>query len=684
MSNFLLILQQRMNMIHHFTHLRPMSIVKMALLSTLVITLFGCNRHGNSMQQRSAEKTLQLQALTDSIQQATPNAPKRVWQQMQQSTDSFDYYDYCLLYASHFLMTSTPDSTLYYIARAKQFLNRQPITPRTNGMRARLLAAQGSHLFLLHHDADSIIHFYQDALQLLVRSDQTNYMADLSANIADAYANKHDLLRASQWYRRAIVLADSMQLPDFHVLSYRMGLGRVYSSLGDYPAAINNYDMVDQRFHELKPNMQIVFLNNYGNTFYYQKQYTKSLQTFRRLQHFLRANGATANVDMQICELNMADLFLKLGLPDSASIYLDRVAPYFIKQRIEVGTYYANTIRMGIALHHKQYNKVEDILRHEHITTPVAPLLQGIRQRVLEKYYTATGNYQQAYHLLKQNHASNDSLQNSQNAARANDIMMRLREDTLQLHRQLTVQEQQNDYEANIRIMAIIIALLVVMVSLLVARLFYNRKKTLQRHVDMLMLRLANVRQRISPHFIFNVLNACISTTNAEEASRLAQLARLIRANLEISSHTYVTLDKEMEFVKQFVELEQYLMGQDFNVQFSLPEHAKMAEIRIPSMFIQILAENAIVHGLRQKDGDKQLCITVEIDQQAAYITVKDNGPGFDIRKFNNSKARIGLNIIRHTMTIINAENKNKIRFNIQNNQGCEATIIVPKRIHLI
>lgn len=675
-----------MNIMHHFMFRTFKPVAFMPLLVITAVGLLGCSRQSDSLQQRSKEKEALLQSLTDSVQQATPNAHTEVWRRMTRSADPIDRLDYCLLYAQHFLMTSTPDSTLYYIEQARQQLDGQPATPRINGMRARMLSTHGSYLFLLHHDADSVIRFYKDALQLLPHSDHTVYMADLSANIADVYADKHDLQRASQWYRRAIVLADSMKLPNHHVLSYRMGLGRIYSSLGDYPAAISNYRLVDQHFRELKPNMQIVFLNNYGNMLYYQKQYAKSLQTFRRLQHFLQQNGAASNVDMLVCELNMADLFLRLGQPDSANVYLSRVEPYFTRHHIDAGTYYANTIRMGIAIRKKQYDKVEYILRNEKIQTPIAPLLQGIRHQTLDEYYTATGNYQQAYNLLKLQHHNNDSLQNNQNNARANDIMMRLREDTLQLHQQLMVQKRNSTYEANMRAMTITIALLVVIISLLLARLFYNRKQALQYHVDMLMLRLANVRQRISPHFIFNVLNACISTTTTEEANHLAQLARLIRTNLEMSSQTYVTLDKEIEFVKQFVELEHHLMGQNFTVDYTLPDHSQLAEIRIPSMFIQILAENAIIHGLRQKEGEKHLHIIINIDQQATQITVKDNGPGFDIRKFNSNKSRIGLNIIRHTMTIINDENsnKNKIRFNIRNNQGCEATIVIPRKIHLL
>lgn len=87
-------------------------------------------------------------------------------------------------------------------------------------------------------------------------------------------------------------------------------------------------------------------------------------------------------------------------------------------------------------------------------------------------------------------------------------------------------------------------------------------------------------------------------------------------------------------------------------------------------------------HGLKHKEGEKLLMISVAIDDQQACICVKDNGPGFDIRAYNNAKARIGLNIIRHTMAIINEENKSsKIRFDIHNDYGCCAILTVPRHL---
>ncbi|OYP46363.1 tetratricopeptide repeat protein [Prevotella sp. P4-119] len=660
----------------------PKKIFGLAFATIAVLAFSACQFNSDSSNCRSAAKTQRLMALGDSLKRQQPGSVDSIRHAMATADDSLEYYDYALLYASHFLMTVTPDSSLFYVDKAEHFLKAFPVSPRINGMRARMLAARGSHLYLLHGNPDSVVRLYRSAYQLLSVSDQTSYLPDLAANMADAYAEKHDLTKASHWFRKALVLADSLGRNDTQTLSYRMGLGRVYTALGDFPSALRSYKIVDQRFDDLTPAMQIVFLNNYGNTYYYQKQYRQSLKAFRRLQRHLEQKGTPDVLDMKICKLNMADVFLRLHQSDSSRVYLEQVEPFFHQRNIEAGVFYCNTIRIGLALHAGHYADIEHTLRQERLSAPINPMLKDIRYEYLSEYYARTGDYSRAYRLQKSVYETHDSIMNRQNIARANDIMVRLSEDTLRLHNQLRVQEERANYQVNLHIMGGIVAFLIVVVSVLLAKLFYNRKRTLQRHIDMLNLRLTIVRQRISPHFIFNVLNSCVGSYGPNEANRLTLLARLIRSSLDISSKTFVTLDQEIDFVKQFVEMEESLMGQDFIVSYDFPPTDKMNAILIPSMFVQILTENAIIHGLKHKEGEKHLMISVAIDDQQACICVKDNGPGFDIRAYNNAKARIGLNIIRHTMAIINEENKSsKIRFDIHNDHGCSAILTVPRHL---
>lgn len=145
------------------------------------------------------------------------------------------------------------------------------------------------------------------------------------------------------------------------------------------------------------------------------------------------------------------------------------------------------------------------------------------------------------------------------------------------------------------------------------------------------------------------------------------------------------SLRKELEFVRQYVLVESKLIEDDFRFEVQIDETIDLDKVIIPSMFVQILAENAFVHGLRGWEGDKRLTIQVQKGQKEdVRITVEDNGPGFDATKMA-LQHRTGLNIIRQTIAILNERNKNKISFLMHNKVdadgkilGCQCTFFIP------
>ncbi len=239
--------------------------------------------------------------------------------------------------------------------------------------------------------------------------------------------------------------------------------------------------------------------------------------------------------------------------------------------------------------------------------------------------------------------------------------------------------------EANgsyIRVSIEVTALLLVVILGMLVWSMYQHKRYLQTRYDMLQLRLLNTRQRISPHFIFNMLNVHIAKLGPKEGEQLTMLAHLLRANLDLTQKTFVTLTEELEFVERYVELERQMSGMDFDFEIDAPDKQLLEETMLPSMMIQIIAENAILHGLKKKEGEKRLCIKVEDLGAEVRISVCDNGPGFDIRSDYGERTHTGLNIIRSTVSTLNMENgKTKIRFDIKNENGCRASLTIAKDI---
>lgn len=660
--------------------------LRLSLYTIALIAFFACSgRESYDHERTPAQKEL-YKALNDSMQHMVPHALDDIRQAMHDAKDSLTWYDYYLMYGRHYLLSQSPDSLLPYAERTLDFVARaERQTPRTNGLAAMANSLIASYHYLLYHNTDSVLTLYQHAYDLMMQSDLKENLPDLCANMADAYIQKGDLPKASRWYRRALVLVDSLGLPTSNDLTLYMGLGRIYTSLRDFEHAKQYYEMADTMFDAMKPNMQSYFLNNYGNYYYYHREYEEALKMFKRLKAHIEKYNAEENFDMYLCKINMADVYLNLNELDSAKQYVKEAEDYFTRQGVDVAIYYAHTIQIGIAIKEGQFIDVHNILMLEKRLNVNDANIVGIRDQYMDQFYAAVGDFRSAYEWLQAGKAKIDSTDSRLLNMRSEDIMTQLTEDTIRLHHQLAIKERETAYAHTRTAFWIILTTLIIALLLVMLWLFYEHKRRLQNQLDMLMLRLSTTRQRISPHFVFNVLNSRASQTNQQEADQLLNLAKLIRKNLDMTSRNNTTLAEELDFVSQYVALERQLMGEDFEFQLNTPERSVLEGIMVPSTLVQIITENAIIHGIKPINGEKRLIINVTVDEENTRIEVVDNGKGFDIRHISNERLRTGFGIIRGTVNAINQENRKvKMRFDVYNDHGCHATLTIPRNIILL
>lgn len=145
--------------------------------------------------------------------------------------------------------------------------------------------------------------------------------------------------------------------------------------------------------------------------------------------------------------------------------------------------------------------------------------------------------------------------------------------------------------------------------------------------------RLMALRAQMNPHFIFNSLNSiqeCIVNEKIEDAHRyLSQFSRLLRMVIDYSEKSLISLDKEIEFLKLYLELESLRFGRSFQYQIHVDESIDDEETLIPSLLIQPFVENAIWHGLLHKKGDRKLQLSFLINSNDQLVCiVEDNGIG--------------------------------------------------------
>ncbi|CAM4210614.1 sensor histidine kinase [Paenibacillus typhae] len=137
---------------------------------------------------------------------------------------------------------------------------------------------------------------------------------------------------------------------------------------------------------------------------------------------------------------------------------------------------------------------------------------------------------------------------------------------------------------------------------------------------------LKALQTSINPHFLFNALNAIASSIriDPDKARELiVNLSGYMRYNLELSDE-FIDIRRELQQVQQYVEIEKARFGSRLAVEYDIDE----VEVRIPSLIIQPLVENAIMHGILKARGQGTVTISVKDLGKAVRVGIADTGAG--------------------------------------------------------
>ena len=134
------------------------------------------------------------------------------------------------------------------------------------------------------------------------------------------------------------------------------------------------------------------------------------------------------------------------------------------------------------------------------------------------------------------------------------------------------------------------------------------------------------LQTQINPHFLFNALNAITSSIriNPDKARELTiNLASYLRYNLELNGE-FIDIKKELKQVIDYIEIEKARFGNKLNIIYDIDD----VDVKIPSLSIQPLVENAIVHGILKDKGVGTVNISVKKYEEKVKISIVDSGVG--------------------------------------------------------
>lgn len=683
LPSFALSLHKEKNSLTHFTHyftsqMKHNSILYLIATAILYICLsMAISCSGNKGNGKSAEGLFVDSVITAEYDSLFIDPAKSVAKlsEIQKSiTDSTSYYRINLYIAIGDMINGDTQKTDSLRREVRAYLMRTEHDKYTD----QLESLYWNHVavFLMNSDKDSAIACFQHAYDASVIGDNMAGIIPICINLADVYRQMGDAPKATSYYRRALAVSDSLN-ENKERLSIYTGLGQVYTEIANYDEAdrfFKKAEAIVEGDSAVKVNYDnFFFYVSYGNCLYFKKKYDDALRVCRKADN-MAMNFNSAEMSF-ITQANLGENFLMKRQIDSASHYLLNAQKLFATLPLDPARrFYVNSLLGDLYLHRGDPAKAREYLKKASSDSASAgPRYRALHYARIQEYFNTVHDYQNAYHCMKMAQFFRDSINNEAVRNQMAEIDYRYMQDTTRLSASLII-SQKDDKMKRLQIQVYILVIIALAIAVIAAFwIMYKRRKRLASEMKLQSLlysqRLANMRNRISPHFVFNVLNRELAANNPG----INNLVKLLRMNLEMCDRYVVPLSDEIAFVDTYIEDERPSLGEDlFCYQKEIQEGLDISKYEIPSMFVHIFVENAVKHGLRGYMHKKYLRISVKKMDASLVITVENNGNiTSSINK--NDKTGTGMRIVTQTIQILNDLNKRRIGLSINNKTNEEA-----------
>lgn len=200
---------------------------------------------------------------------------------------------------------------------------------------------------------------------------------------------------------------------------------------------------------------------------------------------------------------------------------------------------------------------------------------------------------------------------------------------------------------------------------------YINRliKEVYEKQISIKEMELKFLQTQMNPHFMFNVLNSIALQArldgNEELFKMISSFSQLIQAKIYRNNEEKVKIEQELEYVEYYLYLQSIRFGDRLQYEIQVASE-RIRKMYIPKLCVQLIVENAVVHGIEPKVSDGFVSIQLYEKEESIYIDITDNGVGFEkegnielpIRQKAEGKAHnhVGLNNAHHIIQLMYGE----------------------------
>ena len=518
--------------------------------------------------------------------------------------------------------------------------------------------------------------YYEKAYALLSTPPKAKELISTSINLADICLQMGQMPPAAQYYRYALFLCDSLG-DNSGRSSVCSGLGQVYMELENFSEAHHFFSLAAEDIDKQSLQTQFFYHFSLGNCYYYEKRYDEALASFEQARHF--AEGFHDPTIVTNCDANLGEIYLAQDQLDKATVHLNRCRQALDNPHIYIprqNQFYIKSLLADLAIARGNRAEAKAIFPHFSDSLFVGtPRYLMLHYRRLKRYAERDDLWHDAYRFQSFAELYADSINSRQTRNAAAELAGRYQRDTTLLQQRLAIA----DYATkNVRQQYyIILSLSVILVLVLAATLIiiiYRRRtqeRIKQQMERMTELRMDIVRNRVSPHYIFNVLGTVLPKLQRypEMVEPVENLIDVLRGNLLTSGKVAVPLCDEISLVRRYVELYHYSRSAYPMVTWDIQSQLQDNSMPILSMSLQIPVENALKHAFPELTPDCAIHIVIMLEDDELVLRVTDNGQGYDPGrvKRTNRDTGTGLRLLTRTIEILNQYNPRPASLTIVN-----------------
>lgn len=434
------------------------------------------------------------------------------------------------------------------------------------------------------------------------------------------------------------------------------------------------------RIHD--PNQNADLYNKLSKRYMWHYQDTKtksSLDSSALLSHKAIQLARIENLPQGILAIsynNLQGVEWELGNLDKALIYLDSSKLYIEPSSYgEIRLYYSDKADIYLTQH-----KLEEARRNVDSSLKYA-YLDGSQSHLAGTLALAAeiakeqGDYKTAYEKYYDATTIDDSIRTAERVRVVTELEKK--------YNQSQNENRIKDLDSK-RQLYLFFAIAGLLAAIAIG--FYLRQQSLKHKKDILETEQRLNRARMNPHFFFNALTALQQFAIQEKdgkavAVNLSRFSKIMRETLESTYKEYVTIEQELDFLREYLEVQKIRFPQKFIYTLTPSPDLEIDELLIPAMILQPFIENSIEHGFAGIDHVGELIVHFERANNDLVITIRDNGKGMaGGAKDNNEHISRASQIIRDRIYLLNIKLKSRAGFHIDNDPSGKGVVVT---IHL-